>query len=152
MTENETEGDPDWEAQLPLSLTPSALIHTLLWSADAVHTGWESCIEHDLVLSEINAIDELSDNHCRLVEQEYLDDEQAEITWHDWAVELKIGNVFVAGHWRAQADTNLADWDWCVGEAEKAFTSACVLVGKRVRRGLAVDAPTGMHRVGRTHH
>ncbi len=152
MSEAETTVDPDWDTQIGLNITPAALIHAILWSADAVHTAWESCIEHDLIVWEITAVDDLSENHSRLVEQEYLDEESADITWHDWTVELKLGNVYISGHWRAQADTSLADWDWCANEAEKAFTAACTLVGKRVRRGLVVEAQPDARRPPRTHH
>lgn len=152
MSEVDTEVEPDWDAPIEVQVTPAALIHSLFWSAEAVHTGWDSCVEHDLVVFELAAVDDHNENHCRLIEQEYLDDESAEVTWHDWTVELKLGNVYVAAHWRAQLDANLADWDWCALEAEKAFTGACVLVGKRVRRGLVVEAQPDSRRVPRTHH
>jgi len=37
-------------------------------------------------------------------------------------------------------------------EAEKAFTMACVLMGKRVRRGIVIEQPSTAARTSRTHH
>ncbi|MGE0384083.1 MAG: hypothetical protein AB7Q97_05085 [Gammaproteobacteria bacterium] len=152
MSDVDDQVEPDWDSQINLALTPGAIAHALFWSADTVHTGWDSCIEHDLIMWEITALDDNNDNYCRLVEQEYADDENAEMTWHDWTVELKLGSIHVTGHWRAQANSNFSDWDWCAAEAEKAYTSACLLVGKRVRRGLVVESQSEAPRVSRTHH
>jgi len=92
--------EPDWDAAIDLQLAPAAIIHALFGSAESVHTGWESCIQHDLVVFELSAIDDHSDNHCRLIEQEYVEDPSQEITWHDWIVELKLGRVYISAHWR----------------------------------------------------
>jgi hypothetical protein len=152
MSDVDEQGDPDWDMQLSVALSPGAIAHSLFWSADTVHTGWDSCIQHDLIVWEITAIDDNNDNHCRLVEQEYADEEQAELTWHDWTVEVKLGSVYASAHWRASANSSLSDWDWCAQEAEKAFTGTCLLVGKRVRRGLVVESQSAQPRVPRTHH
>jgi hypothetical protein len=100
----------------------------------------------------MTVVDEGSGNHCRLVEQSYAEDDAPEVNWHDWAVELRLGDTYVIGHWRAQDDASPSDWDWCAAEAENAFTRACVLLGKRVRRGLVVDEPMRAPRPARTHH
>lgn len=144
--------EPDWDTAVDLQLAPAAIIHALFWSAGSVHTGWESCVQHDLVVFEISAIDDHSDNHCRLAEQEYVEDPSEEVTWHDWSVELKLGHVYISAHWRARMDDSPAEWDWCADEAEKAFSAAAVLVGKRVRRGLAVESEPNSARAPRTHH
>ena len=47
---------------------------------------------------------------------------------------------------------SLAHWEWCVAEAEKAFTKACILVGKRIRSGLVVEEPPQAQVPSRTHH
>jgi len=144
--------EPDWDAAIDLQLAPAAIIHALFGSAESVHTGWESCIQHDLVVFELSAIDDHSDNHCRLIEQEYVEDPSQEITWHDWIVELKLGRVYISAHWRVRLDDSPAEWDWCADQTEKAFTAAAVLVGKRVRKGLAVEDQPDGRRVPRTHH
>ncbi len=65
------------------------------------------------------------DNYCRYVEQEYVEDEATEDTiWHDWTVELKLGETFVVAHWRAQVGGSPSEWDWCERESEKAFAVA----------------------------
>jgi hypothetical protein len=152
MATDNTEVDPDWDAPVGLNVTPAAIIHALFWSADSVHTGWDSCVDHDLVVWEVSAVDDNSDNHCRLVEQEYADDEANDVTWHDWTVELKLSSTYVSAHWRAQVNANMADWEWCTSEAEKAFTGACLFVGKRIRRGLVVESSSPSPRGNRTHH
>jgi hypothetical protein len=152
MTQTDGNVEPDWETAISLKLTPAAIIHALYTSADSVHTGWESCIEHSLIVSEITALDEQGENHCRLVEQEYVEDEHPDVTWHDWTVELKVASVYVSAHWRAQTSTSPSDWDWCSAEAERAFSGACVLVGKRVRRGLLLEERKDPPRATRTHH
>ena len=140
--QNDHSTEPDWDTPLQLSTTPALLIHALFGTASTVHTGWESCIENQLALSELTTMDELSGNYCRLVEQEYEeDDKEEDVVWHDWAVELRLGNVLITGHWQIQLTTSPMDWEWCSGEAEKAFDKACLLFGKRTRRGLGVEEP-----------
>ena len=143
MSDGETDPalEPDWDTPIKVQLTPAAIIHTLFPSADGVHTGWESCVDHGLVTQETAAVDDLSGNHCRLAKQEYVEDHSPDVTWHDWVVELKLGGTYIAAHWRTRHNANPADWDWCLGEAENAFTNACVLVGNRVRRGLMIENP-----------
>ncbi|MFZ5653601.1 MAG: hypothetical protein ACOY42_04250 [Pseudomonadota bacterium] len=152
MSRVESGDEPDWDTPIQLQLAPAGLIHALFWSAESVHTGWTSCVQHDLVVFELSAIDDHSDNYCRLAEQEYVEDPSEEVTWHDWSVELKLGRVYISAHWRARLDDSPAEWDWCAAEAEKAFAAAAVLVGKRVRRGLAVESEPNSGRAPRTHH
>ena len=66
--------DPDWETPLLLQVAPAALINTLMASATAVHTGWSSCVQDELVVGELNAVDD-NGNHVRLIEQEFVEDE-----------------------------------------------------------------------------
>lgn len=152
MSHDDSGQEPDWDTAISLHLSPAALIHALFWSAGSVHTGWGSCVQDDLVVFEINTIDDASDNHCRLIEQEYVEDPAEEITWHDWSVELKLGSVYISAHWRARLDDSPSEWDWCADQAEKAFAAAAVLVGKRVRRGIAVEAEPDRRPIPRTHH
>lgn len=135
---HDPEMEPDWDALINFDLSPASIIHAVFNTATAVHTGWQSCIEQELVVWEQATVDENSDNHCRFVEQEYTDEETPDLIWHDWTVELKIGEIHITGHWRAHTNS-AADWDWSAAEAEKAFACACVLLGKRVRRGLVVE-------------
>jgi len=152
MSEAERDYDPDWDTPLEFSLTPEAIMHSVFWTADTVHTGWESCVDQRLVISDMTAIDEDNGSYCRLAEQEYVEDESPEVTWHDWTVELKVGDTFVTAHWQVQTTESPAFWEWCASQAEQAFSTACVLVGKRVRRGLVVEENPNTPRVPRTHH
>jgi hypothetical protein len=152
MSQPDTNLEPDWDTPLSLTITPGGIMHALYTSADSVHTGWSTCIEASLVVSETTALDEQGDNHCRLVEQEYVEDESPDVTWHDWAVELKIGDVYLVAHWRTQVSASPAEWEWCAEEAEKAFVASCVLMGKRVRRGLVIEEPPDNPRPARTRH
>jgi len=144
--------DPDWDTPLKLTVTPASMIDTILATADSVHTGEDTCVDQSLVVMETTAIDDQSENYCRFVEQEYAEEEEPEGAWHDWAVEIRIDNVMVIGHWRAPASGSPSDWEWCSMEAEKAFTMACVLMGKRVRRGIVIEQPSTAARTSRTHH
>jgi len=130
--------DPDWDMPLPLNITPAGLANALFVTADEVHTAWQSCIDPSLVVAESVAQDGHTANYCRLVEQEYEED-GSEGIWHDWMVEVRIGEVFIAGHWRLPADGRGADWQWCNNEAQNAFTAACTLFGRRVGRTVFVE-------------
>jgi hypothetical protein len=131
--------DPDWDMPLSLSLTPAMLIHSLFAQAQQVHTGNETCVNPDLVVNELLAVDERNGNHARLVEQEYVEDEDEEgVVWHDWAVEIHIGQVWIVGHWQQPVTASPLEWEWCARQAEQAFSRACVLFGKQVRPGLVV--------------
>jgi len=141
MTDQEL-NDPDWEAPLSLSLTPNAITHAVFSSATAVHTGWTSCVSKELVLSDFYAVDEGNGNYCRLAEQEFAEEGEDDTVWRDWTVELRLGGIYVTGHWQIQATASMLDWEWCTREAETAFDRACVLLGKRVRRGLVVEEAT----------
>lgn len=135
----QTIDDPDWESALTFSLTPASLARTLFATASSVHTGWSSCVETSLVISDLLAIDERNGNRVRLVEQEFSEEEDSDAVWHDWTVEIRVGDVFVTGHWQIQLSAALPDWEWCVREAEAAFGKAAVLVGKRTRRTVTVE-------------
>ncbi len=148
MNEPESSNEPDWEIQLTLSLTPNWLIHSLFNTANSVHTGWTSCVDPALVVADLLAADDRNGNYCRLVEQEFSEvegessSENEDGVWHDWAVEIRIGQVLVTGHWQIPVNTTPMEWEWCAREAEQAFEKACVLFGKRVRRGFVVEEPT----------
>lgn len=144
--------DPAWEEPISLQLSPARLFSALMPTADSVHTGWQSCIEDALAQVSSTLVDELSGNHCRLAELEYADQENASETWHDWTVELRLGEVYLSGHWRERVGGSPADWAWCAAQAEEAFTRACVLIGKRVRRGFVSDSPVEGLRTSRTRH
>ena len=153
MSDYETVIEPEWDSPIDFQMTPRAIIECVFWNADAVHTGYESCIDPKLVIVDTVAHEDNGDNYCRYVEQEYVEDEaQEETTWHDCTVELKIGEVFVVAHWRVLAGGSPSDWDWCAQESEKAFTIASVLVSKRVRKSIAVDTSSYGVRPPRTHH
>ncbi len=130
--------DPDWDLPLALNVTPAALASALFVTADEVHTAWQSCVDQSLVIAESIAQDGHTANYCRLAEQEYEEDGEEGI-WHDWVVEIRIGEVCVAGHWRLPTDARGADWQWCNDEAQRAFTSASVLFGRRVGRTVFVE-------------
>jgi lysozyme family protein len=136
---NETSAEPDWDTPLSLTLTPALLIHALFATANTVHTGWSSCVDNELVLNDLVSMDDNSGNYCRIVEQEYLEEDGDETVWHDWAVELRLGTVLITGHWQIQTTTSPMDWEWCAKQAEDAFEKACVLLGRRVRRGVGVE-------------
>jgi len=135
------EADPDWDMPLTITLTPELVVHALLQNASGVHTGWQSCIEEDLVLSQLVAMDDSGSNAVRLVEQEFADEQEPDVVWHDWVLEVRIGKVIVSGHYSLRANAAPLDWEWHAREAERAFDRACVLIGRRVRRGLVIDEP-----------
>jgi len=133
--------DPDWDIPLRLKLTPELIVHAIMDSASAVHTGWQSCVDEAAVMAQIVAMDDSGDNAVRLVEQEFADEEDSETVWHDWTVEVRLGKVYIIGHWQMRANAAQLDWEWHARAAEQAFEHACVLVGRRVRRGLVIDEP-----------
>jgi hypothetical protein len=130
---------PDWSTPLTLTLTPEAIMSTVFGTAEEVHCGWDTCVNSTLLLAETTAVDPLTSNHCRMVEQEYSYDDQPDVTWHDWTVELRIGELYLLAHWRVQVAEAPAMWSWSSNEAESAFMTACTLLGQRVRRGLIVE-------------
>ncbi len=136
--------DPDWSTELTITLSAGNIAHTLFSSAGQVHTGWDSCVEQDLVVFELNAVEAHSDNHCRLVELEYEEDDQPGVVWHDWTVELKFAEIYLSAHWRALVTAPGAEWDWCAEEARKCFDRACILIGKRVTTGVAIEDMPGV--------
>lgn len=152
MSENNIRDEPSWDAKLTVTLTPSAIMNTVFASADGVHTGWGSCIDEALVAAETTVVDERGANHCRLTEQEYGDREAPDDTWHEWSVELRIGEVYVIAHWRVRVSGSRADWDRCEAEAEAAFVQTCSLLGKRVTRALVIEEPSEPPRASRTRH
>jgi hypothetical protein len=141
MTDVNSPNEPDWDTPIELSLTPALLIHALFPTAESVHTGWRSCVDGSLVVSDLSAMDERTGNYCRLAEQEFVEDGEEEVVWHDWAVELRFGEVLITGHWYMQVSGSPMEWEWCSREAESAFDKACVLIGRRVRRGISVEEP-----------
>jgi len=130
---------PEWDQPLSLTVTPAGLIHTLFATASNVHTGWTSCVESNLMAADLIVTNDSDGNYVRLVEQEFVEDESPDVAWHDWTVELRVGEVLVTGHWQLLVTAPPIDWDWCTQEAEAAFEKATVLVGKRVRRVMAVE-------------
>ncbi len=141
MMPEQDANEPDWDSPLALTLTPALLIHSLMKTATAVHTGWSTCIDDQLVVSNLVSMDDAAGNYVRLVEQEFYEDEEPETVWHDWTLEIRIGQILTTGHWQVLVTAPPIDWDWNAREAERAFERACVLVGRRARRGLAVDEP-----------
>jgi hypothetical protein len=141
--------EPDWDTPLSLSTTPSLLIHALMATATAVHTGWSSCVEESLVLSNLVAMDDSAGNYVRLVEQEFVEDGKPDTVWHDWTLELRIGAVLTTGHWQLEASAHPSDWEWNAQEARRAFERACVLIGRRVRPSLTVEDPVPSESVPR---
>ena len=152
MKPSESVSEPDPDTPLSLTLTPAAIMDAAFASADQAHTGWESCVEPALVIADMTVIDDAGANYCRLVEQAYTEDEAPDVTWHDWAVELRVGDTYITAHWRTEEDASPSDLEWCAREAEDAFTRVCVLLGKRVRRGLVVDEPVRAPRPARMRH
>lgn len=130
--------DPDWDSPLSVTVTPAGLSTALFVSADEVHTAWESCVDGDLIVAESVAHDAHTANYCRLVEQEYEED-GSDGVWHDWCVELRIGEVYLSGHWRTRTDGRGVDWAWCNDEAQRAFTAGCVIFGRRAGRTVFVE-------------
>jgi hypothetical protein len=134
-----TMDEPDWDQALVISVTPATLARSLFSTASSVHTGWSSCVDSSLAISDLIAIDERNGNYARLVEQEFFEEEAPDEHWHDWTVEIRIGDVFVTGHWQIQVSAAQLDWEWCSRDAETAFDKATVLVGKRARRVMTID-------------
>jgi len=141
MIQEQDTTEPDWDSPLQIQLTPALLIHALMATASAVHTGWSSCVDEKLVVSGVVSIDEVTGNYIRLAEQEFFEDEDPDVVWHDWTLEIRLGNVLVTGHWQVTDTASPMEWEWHAGEAEKAFERACLLLGRRVRRGLIVEEP-----------
>ena len=140
MIEEQDRNEPDWESRLHLELTPALLIHALMGTASAVHTGWSSCIDENLVVSSVVSMDDGAGNYVRLAEQEFYE-EDPEVVWHDWTLEIRVGSVLTTGHWQVPVSAPPMEWEWQAKESERAFERACLLVGRRVRRGLLVEEP-----------
>ncbi len=140
-TDFEIGADPDWDSPLNFKLTPELLVHALMETASAVHTGWESCVDDDAILSQLAAMDDTAEKTVRLVEQELADEQDQSLTWHDWALEIRVGAVLTVGHWQVRSNAPPLDWEWTAAAAERAFERACVLLGRRVRRGLVIEEP-----------
>ena len=144
MIEEQNVTEPDWDSQLTIRLTPAMLIHALMATASAVHTGHSSCVDDDLVVNNLVSMDDTEGNYVRLAEQEFYEDEDPETVWHDWTLEMRIGKVLITGHWQIPRNAPPVEWAWNAREAEKAFSRACVFIGRRVHRGLVVDEPAPM--------
>jgi hypothetical protein len=147
--EQTASGEPDWDTPLSLTLTPALVIHALMGTASAVHTGWTSCVDDTLVLSNLAAMDDSAGNYVRLVEQEFVEDGKPDVIWHDWTLEVRLGQVLTTGHWQFETSAHPSDWDWNAREARAAFERGCVLIGRRVRPALVVDEPVGPESVPR---
>jgi len=143
-------GEPDWDSPITLTTTPALLIHALMGTASAVHTGWSSCVDDTLVLADLVAMDDRTGNYARLAEQEFVEDGKPDTVWHDWTLELRIGTVLTTGHWQFEVSAHPSDWDWNAQEARRAFDRACVLIGRRVRPALVVEDPVPSEPVPRT--
>jgi hypothetical protein len=133
--------DPDLDSPLTLTLTPELIVHAVMESASAVHTGWESCVDDEALLAQVQAMDDTGDKAVRLVEQEFADEQDNDAVWHDWTVEVRIGRIYILGHWQLRTNAPPLDWEWNQRAAERAFERACVLLGRRTRRGLMIDEP-----------
>ena len=144
--------EPDWATPLEISLTADEAIHALFTTAESVHTGWESCIDSKFVIHEINAVHDNGESHCRFVEQEYIEEELPDVTWHDWVVELKLADIYLTAHWRTAKNDNPADWEWCLREAQDAFRVCCIFIGKKVRNAVYVEPTIRSQQGARTHH
>jgi hypothetical protein len=92
-------------------------------------------------VSELVVMDDSGGASVRLVEQQFADEEDSDVVWQDWAVEVRIGRVVTTGHFSVRSNAPALDWNWHLQEAERAFDRACVLVGRKVRRGLVIDEP-----------
>jgi hypothetical protein len=152
MNDTDTVNEPDWDSPLHVSVTPAQLIHALFSTANVVHTGWSSCVERSLVVADLAAMDDGTGNYCRLVEQEFTEEDRQDTVWHDWAVEIRIGEILIVGHWQLESSTPPLDWEWASREAESAFEKACVLFGKRIRRGILVEDPPGQAPTPKSKH
>jgi len=141
MLQEQEVTEPDWDSPLTLKLTPALLMHSLMTTATAVHTGYASCVDDKLVVNDLISMDGSVGNYVRLVEQDFYEEEDPETVWHDWTLEISIGKILTTGHWQISANASPMEWEWTAREAEKAFGRACVLIGRRVRQGLVVDEP-----------
>ena len=56
-TDTRDAGEPDWDTPLPLTLTPALIIHAIMGTASAVHTGWSSCIDKAMVIESVRLIE-----------------------------------------------------------------------------------------------
>jgi len=135
MTLADTKTQPSWETPLSLKVTPEGLITALFTTATEVHTSWESCIASEHILHEVTVSDDTEGNYCRLIEQEYKSSEDEDAPWRDWTVEIKLGEVFITGHWQIPVSSSPFEWEWCEKKSTTAFGKACLLFGKRVHRG-----------------
>ena len=141
MTSEKNVDEPDWDSPLTLRLTPSLLIHSLMATASAVHTGHSTCVDETLVVNNLVTMDDTQGHYVRLVEQEFYEDDDPDTVWHDWTLEISIGKILTTGHWQVPVTAPPMEWEWNAREAEQAFGRACVLLGRRVRPGLAVEEP-----------
>lgn len=141
MLQQQEVNEPDWESPLTLRLTPALLMHSLMATASAVHTGYTSCVDEKLIVNDLISMDGAVGNYVRLVEQDFYEEEDPDTVWHDWTLEISISKVLTTGHWQIPVNASPMEWEWTAREAEKAFSRACILIGRRVRQGLVVDEP-----------
>ncbi len=150
MTPDTEATEPDWDTPLALTITPALLIHALMGTATTVHTGWVSCIDDTLLLSNLVAMDDHAGNYIRLAELEFAEDDQPDALWHDWVLEVRIGAILTTGHWQFPATAHPSEWEWNMREATRTFERACTLIGRRVRQITAVEEPMPFEPVPRT--
>lgn len=136
MDKNESGSVVSWDTPLALTITPAEIIHAVFGSATDVHTTWDSCIEAENILAEVTVADDKHGNYCRLIEQEYeFDEGDRKGEWHDWTVEIHLGEIYITGHWQVPLTASPLEWEWCERESSTAFTKGSVLFGRRVRPG-----------------
>ena len=106
MLQEQEVTEPDWDSPLPLRLTPALLMHSLMATATAVHTGYASCVDDKLVVNDLISTDGAVGNYVRLVEQDFYEEEDPDTVWHDWTLEISIGKILTTGHWQIPANAS----------------------------------------------
>ena len=108
MIEEQRGDEPDWDSPLQFNLTPGMLIHALMAMATAVHTGWESCIEDGLVVSDLVAMDDGAGTSIRLAEQEFYEDNNPDSVCSSWRRAMSCRTPF---RWSGTSCCCLP-WSW----------------------------------------
>ena len=117
MLQEQEVTEPDWESPLTLKLTPALLMHSLMATATAVHTGYASCVDDKLVVNDLVSLDGTVGNYVRLVEQDFYEDEDPDTVWHDWTLEISIGKILTTAHWQIPTNAYPMEWEWTAREA-----------------------------------
>ena len=155
MSDYETAMEPEWDAPIGLEVTPRAIIECVFWNADAVHTGYESCIESETRDRGIQSPTTTTATTTVATSNRstWKTRPPEETTWHDWTVELKLGEVFVVAHWRVLVGGSpTLTGTGASGSRRRRSPIASVLVSKRVRKYTVVDTSSFGPRPPRTHH